>query len=597
MSEIRLCKALLVLNMCFGVHFAGAANYYISRYFLLLLLVFLFPKARGQECPVIPLPADVQLNSGEFLLDWRTTIESADSSLYPLAWKLQKMMFEETGYALAVRFGPLLNASSAGDTDLARNAGFGRIKSQTPETSQPIILLKPLDESKLGENGTAGREEAYRLSVSPEKIVIEAGDEAGFFYGIVSLVQLAQHSAQKLSANAPAIPFPCWQIEDAPFYSWRGLMLDEARHFFGKEKIKEVLDQMAYYKLNRFHWHLTDVQGWRIGIRGYPWLTLVGGIGNRTDPYAPAKFYTQEDIAEIVRYAGERHIEIIPEIDMPGHAGAANRAYPEYKGMHREGRSAYTFNPGKEGTYRYLSEILREIDVLFPWQMIHLGGDEVSMGNKQWAEDPAVRELMKNEDLTDLQAVEHYFIRRMADSVNLLGNTVLAWDEVVNAGLSPENTLIFWWRPDKPEQLSKALNKGYRTILCPREPLYFSLVQDNAQRWGKKLKKGVNDLESVYKFPGTNVLVPEGKKELISGLQANVWTEFIHNGKRLDYMLFPRMIALAEAAWSQPERKNYGSFMKRLPSRLRQLDKDGVYYYNPFRPELHPEPPGPGQKN
>lgn len=228
---------------------------------------------------------------------------------------------------------------------------------------------------------------SYSLKTSTKEIVISAADDEGVFNGISSLIQLV---ASKKVVNG-SVNLPAWQIDDKPLYQWRGLMLDESRHFFGKEKVKLLLDWMAFYKLNKFHWHLTDEPGWRLEIKKYPLLTLVGGIGNHTNPNASSNYYTQEDVKEIVRYAAERKIDVIPEIDMPGHARAANRAYPEFSGGGSEKYPHFTFDPGNEGTYKYLTDIIREVDVLFPSKMIHLGGDEVSFGNQQWSKNAGIQ--------------------------------------------------------------------------------------------------------------------------------------------------------------------------------------------------------------
>jgi hexosaminidase len=365
-------------------------------------------------------------------------------------------------------------------------------------------------------------------------------------------------------------------------------MLDESRHFFGKEKVKFLLDWMAFYKLNRFHWHLTDEPGWRLEIKNYPRLSLVGGIGNYLDSTATAQYYTQEDIKEIVAYAAERKIVVIPEIDMPGHATAANKAYPQYSGGGSEKHPDFSFNPGREETYQYLTDILREADVLFPSDMIHLGGDEVSFGNEKWKTDAAVQRLMKKNGLKDLKAVEDYFIQRMADSLFEMNNRILAWDEMAGASLPVDKTLIFWWRHDRPEQLKTALDKGYTTVLCPRLPFYFDFVQDSAHRFGRKWNRLYNSLKEVYSFSAAQTAVAQNKKQLIAGMQANLWTETVSDEQRLDYLLFPRISALAEAAWT--EEKNYAGFLDRLKLHLPLYQKQKIYYYDPFRPLQHPEP-------
>lgn len=367
-------------------------------------------------------------------------------------------------------------------------------------------------------------------------------------------------------------------------------MLDESRQFFGKEEVKKLLDEMAFYKLNRFHWHLTDQPGWRIEIKQYPRLALVGGIGNYHDSIAPAQYYTQQDISEIVAYAAALHISVIPEIDMPGHATAANRAYPQFSGGGSARHPEFTFNPGKEETYQYLSNILKEVDVLFPSQMIHIGGDEVSFGNEKWKTDPAVQDLMKRQQLSSLLDVEHYFLKRMADTVVKLNNSILGWDEVTASSLPPDKTIVFWWRHEKKEELKNALEKGYKVVLCPRLPFYFDFVQDSSDTVGRRWPGNLfNELKSVYDFSLNNLPGNVDKNSpLIEGIQANLWTETVASKQRMYYLTYPRMIALAEAAWTQTDKKDFAKFEKKMKAVYPLLKAQGLYYFE--NPKRTPEP-------
>ena len=256
--------------------------------------------------------------------------------------------------------------------------------------------------------------EGYSIEASRSLIKVTGGSEAGVFYGLQTVKQMEDHGGVRTGL-----------ITDRPRYSWRGFMLDEARHFSGKDRVKMLLDHMAELKMNRFHWHLTDAQGWRIEIKAYPKLTEIGAIGTHSDPNAPRAYYTQDDIREIVAYAAERHITVIPEIDMPGHATAANRSYPEFNGGGSPTQPDFTFNPGKESTYAYLTAILREVAELFPGEYLHLGGDEVNYGSEAWLSNYHVRRLMKHEKLSTLEDVEGYFLHRMADSVAVLGKKLI----------------------------------------------------------------------------------------------------------------------------------------------------------------------------
>ena len=228
--------------------------------------------------------------------------------------------------------------------------------------------------------------------------------------------------------------------------------------------------------------HLTDAPGWRLEAKKYPKLTTIGDVGNHSDPDAPARFYTRDEVREVIAYAAQRHIQVLPEIDMPGHATAANRAYPEHSGGGNEKRPDFTFNPGRRETYPFLVDILEETATLFPAPWIHYGGDEVHFPNRQWSDIPEVKTLMAKHGLNDLKDVEHNFNRRMADEIHRLGKKTVAWDEVVDAGLVPDRNIIIWWRHNVPEQLSKALDNGYEVALSPRRPLYLDFVPDRRRQ-------------------------------------------------------------------------------------------------------------------
>ncbi|WP_315822575.1 beta-N-acetylhexosaminidase [Paraflavitalea speifideaquila] len=356
--------------------------------------------------------------------------------------------------------------------------------------------------------------------------------------------------------------------------------------------MKQLLDQLAFYKLNRFHWHLTDEPGWRIEIKKYPALALAGGQGNYSDALAPAQYYTQAEIKEVVAYAAARFITVIPEIDMPGHATAANRAYPQYSGGGSAKHPEFTFNPGKEATYQYLTDILKETDALFPSQMIHIGGDEVSFGNEKWMANPDIQQLMAKEGLKDAKGVEFYFIRRMADSLKKMGNKVLAWDEATQASLEPQQTIVFWWRQEHPQQLTTSLAKGYSVVMCPRLPFYFDFVQDSTHKVGRKwgAKKLYAPLEDVYRFSVADYPVQPTQLPQVLGLQANVWTETIRTEQRLDFMTFPRLCALAETAWTQPAQKDFNSFTKRMEGHLVLFQKQGIQFYDFRQTQQSAEP-------
>jgi len=511
----------------------------------ILLPAFLFAQTSG----IIPLPQSVTLTTGQFKLNRDVLIGMNDNSLLPQANYLQTQLQKTTGIEIAV------------DPDETKaTIDFKLVKKDQPEG-------------------------AYSLSITPGKITIAAPDAQGIFYGIVTLLQLAR--AQPAGSQ---IGMPTYDISDAPRFKWRGFMLDESRHFFGKEKVEQLLDWMAFYKLNRFHWHLTDVDGWRIEIKKYPQLTTVGAIGNHTDSLAAPQFYTQQDIREIVAYAQARFITIVPEIDMPGHATAANRAYPEFDGGSFSKYKHFTFDPANEKTYEFLADILKEVNGLFPSHMIHLGGDEVALGIQAWAGRPGISDMMAKNKFTSLDELEHYFFRRMADTVIGLGDKVLCWDEAASSDLPALKTIVFWWRQNVPSQLELALQKRYDVVLCPRLPLYLDFVQDKSHISGRKWEgEYFNSVSDIYNFPDQQLPSDQVKSPLILGIQANIWTETVGSPRRLDFMTYPRIAALAEAAWTNAAQKNEASFNDRLKAQLPLYDKDGIYYYNPFNPTVHPE--------
>ncbi|RXK61658.1 beta-hexosaminidase [Lacibacter luteus] len=512
---------------------------------LSIVLIFLaVTNQLAAQCPVIPQPQTAAKQTAIFQLSNKTAFVVTDKKFKDAAYYLQQKLLEQFHIAVSMQ-----------------------------QTSQHTVIR--WQEAKQKDL----KAEGYNINMSANEIVITANDEQGAFYAAVSLLQLFNSSKQQHEN----LLVDCWNITDAPLYGWRGLMLDESRHFYGKEKVKSILDWMAFYKLNRFHWHLTDEPGWRLEIKKYPLLTLVGGIGNYTNAFATATFYTQEDVREIVRYAAERNIVVIPEIDMPGHATAANKAYPQYSGGGSDKHPDFTFHPAKEETYSYLTTILRETNALFPSGMLHLGGDEVSFGNEKWAADPLVQALMKKQNLATVNKVEQYFMQRIADSVFSMHAKVLAWDEVAESGLPVDKTILFWWRHDQPKQLQTALSKGYDVVLCPRLPLYFDFVQDSThtvgRKWGGKL---FNPLKNVYDFAVTNLSpVSSSNSKQVLGIQANVWTEAMQDEQRLDYMLFPRIAALAEAAWTS--RKNFDVFSQNLTKHFVLYRKAGINYYHPVQ--------------
>lgn len=515
---------------------------------ILGLLILGGSRAFGQ-CPVIPRPMSFSPDAG--VLDPRALrgIVVSDASFGDAARYLQLQLLERRGLTLG--------ASATAGND-------------------PVVTIRK-------QSGIP--EEGYRLEVAPRGVHILASDPHGAFNGAVTLLQLI--------CLAPGDSVAACHIADQPAMSWRGLMLDESRHFFGKKTVEQLLDWMAFYKLDRLHWHLTDAPGWRIEIGRYPRLALVGGIGNYSDSLAPAAYYTRQDIAEIVAYARARFITIVPEIDMPGHAAAANRAYPEFDGGGSATNPDFTFNPGKEGTYAYLTGILREVNVLFPSGMIHIGGDEVSYGSGHWTSFPEVQQLMADKGFKTAKDVERYFVQRMADSVLAMGDRVMGWDEIAQADIPGHRAVIFWWRHEQPASLKTSLDKGYQVVLCPRIPFYLDFVQAARDLSGRRWSDGSFSSEqliyaySADRYPG--VVTPENR-HLILGLQGNLWTERVASTDRLQYLLFPRMAAVAEAAWTPlAARNDYPGFVQRVGLQDVLYQQAHLKYYDLTHPERTPE--------
>ncbi|SDD25656.1 hexosaminidase [Mucilaginibacter pineti] len=521
------------------------------KFKILLALLLVSGYLQAQNLNIIPQPRSVVNGAGQFSFNNHSTVGVNDTSLVSLAAFFQKEVLKATGLTLAV------------NKDSARNPiNLKLILANTPQVTG-----------------------AYNLKITPQYISIASSNKEGIFYGLISLLQLIKDQPK---GDGRGLTLPIADINDAPRYQWRGLMLDESRHFFGKAKVRQILDWMAYYKLNKFHWHLSDVQGWRIEIKKYPKLALVGGIGDYSDTTA-AHYYTQDEIKEMVAYAAQRFITVIPEIDMPGHATAANKAYPEYTGGSVAGYPNFTFNPAHEKTYQFLADIIKETNTLFPAHMIHLGGDEVALGIKAWSLDTAIAKMMQRNNFVDVGALERYFFKRMTDTVTSLGSKILAWDEATQTDLPAGKTIIFWWRQNLPGQLRLAIQKNYQVVLCPRLPLYFDFLQDTALVSGRNWNGVFNRITDVYNFPDRQLPADITGSDHVIGVQANIWTEKIASEKRLDFMLFPRIAGLAEAAWTAPEAKNEAAFMDKLKAGLKSYDEAGIYYYNPFDPSAHPE--------
>jgi hexosaminidase len=429
-------------------------------------------------------------------------------------------------------------------------------------------------------------DEGYSLVVTTERITITAARPAGLFYGGVTLWQVMTGKAQQgIGVEVPAL-----RIVDAPRFKWRGLMLDSVRHFQSPEYVKQFIDWMALHKLNTFHWHLTDDQGWRIEIKKYPKLTSVGawrvpaGPAARADidpatgkPRVVGGFYTQEQVRDIVAYAAARHITVVPEIEMPGHATAAVIAYPQLgvvpppRAIPEEWGIFPTLFNVEDSTFAFLEDVLGEVIELFPSQYIHVGGDEAL--KDEWQDSARVQALMKERGIADEHALQSYFIQRIEKFINSKGRKLIGWDEILEGGLAPNATVMSWRGIDGAIAAAKA---GHDTVLAPAPDLYL----DHWQSPGD-LSPGRSDtlsLKMVYGFQPMPESIPEEQRKHILGVQANLWAEFMRTEERVTYMAYPRVAALAEVTWSVPERIDWDNFQKRLEWQLRRYDSLGIRY-------------------
>ena len=439
--------------------------------------------------------------------------------------------------------------------------------------------------------------EGYNLTVSKQGVNIQASSAAGAFYGLQTLAQLARNGKE----------LPVTTIKDEPRFPYRGLHLDVSRHFFNTDYVKKQIDLVATYKINRLHWHLTDGAGWRLEIPGYPRLTEFAAwrkaanlqdwgkydhrFCEKNEEGAYGGYYTEADVREVLEYARLRHVTVIPEIEMPGHSGEVLAAYPQLSCTGKPYTSGEVCI-GNEETFKFFEDVLDEVIRLFPSRYIHIGGDEVHYGNQNWFTDPEIQNFIKEKGLINETGLEHYFIRRAADLVAAKGKKMIGWDEIVDAGISPSKALVMWWRHDRKYQLLKALEQGYQVVLTPRRPLYGDFVQDASHKVGRYWD-GFNPLQDIYAFPEPISHLFKGYEDQILGMQFTLWTERIADGKRLDFMTFPRLIALAESAWTSSKEKDWSRFCMRLPSFLEYLKEQGIYYFDVIHPQETPEPGGP----
>jgi hexosaminidase len=428
--------------------------------------------------------------------------------------------------------------------------------------------------------------EEYSLIISDDKVIISASTEQGVFYAMETIRQLIPVEAFN-ATHVKAIEMPTLQISDKPYFSYRGMMLDVSRHFYTTDEIKKTLDILALHKLNRFHWHLTDDQGWRIEIKKYPKLITIGSIRNETvigrntgkfdgTPYKG--YYTQEEIKEIVEYAKERFITIIPEIELPGHASAALASYPElgcagkdYKVQTQWGVFEQLFCPGKDSTFQFLEDVLTEVMDLFPSEYIHIGGDEA--WKTEWHKCPYCQGLIKNEKLRSEEELQGYVTKRIEKFVNKHGRKIIGWDEILDGGVTPTATVMSW-RGTKGG--IEAARKGNNVIMTPTTYCYLDYYQSADTAKEPFAIGGFLPIEKVYSFDPLEQLTAD-EKHYIMGVQGNLWTEYITSFSNVEYMILPRLTAIAETGWSY-DRKNYDNFKQRFARLAKLYDCLGYNY-------------------
>ncbi|WP_286829646.1 MULTISPECIES: beta-N-acetylhexosaminidase [Kordiimonas] len=426
-------------------------------------------------------------------------------------------------------------------------------------------------------------EEAYRIDIDKAGVTVSASGDAGLFYGAMTLAQMLDGATDGTLA-----PLAIGTIEDAPRLQWRGAMLDVARHFRSKEFIKKFLDVMAAHKLNVFHWHMTDDQAWRLEIKKYPKLTEVGGCrvpaGDGPDADIDEAtgearlycgFYTQDDVREIVAYAAARHITVMPEIDLPGHATAAIKAYPELGTAKLEGDMSdwgifqNTFNL-EEGTITFLEDVMDETLELFPSEFIHIGGDEVA--TKQWSESARIKERMAELGIDDVHHIQAYFTRHFANYLDARGRRLIGWDEILEGG-SIGNSAIMSWRGTKGG--IEAAKAGRQVVMAPSS-IYYTDYRQSDSRHEPPGREHIQTLEDVYEFePVSDELTAEEQKAIL-GAEMTIFSEHMRTPERVEHMVFPRLLAVAESVWSDPAKKNFDEFAGRLAPHMDRLKALGI---------------------
>lgn len=537
---------------------------YLHIFMLNLLAIAVFSSTLFAAAPdpgrisIIPLPVKLELQTGTFKLSNKTKFISSGENR-EIALLFAEMIKSPTGYTFA-------HAES----------GTSGIRLVINKTADPL----------LGNEG-------YTLEVKPNKITIAANKPAGLFYGMQSFMQLLPKEIERAEITKNKIwTVPCVKITDYPRFGWRGLMLDVSRHYFAKDVVKSYINQLAKYKMNIFHWHLTDDQGWRIEVKSLPELTTLGAWrADRSGTWWTRQpqdkdevadyggYYTQDDIREVVKYAQDRFVTILPEIDVPGHSLAALAAYPDLSctGLPYKvnaGSRFYTVEdnalcPGNEDVYVFMDKVLTEVAALFPGEYIHIGGDECFKGF--WKDCKKCQKRMKDEDLKNVEELQSYFIRRMETIVKKKGKKLMGWDEILEGGLAPEATVMSW---RGMEGGIAAAKMNHKVVMTPTAHCYLDLYQGDPAV--EPPTYDMLTLANCYNFEP----VPPGITDtsLILGGQGNLWTESVPTYRHAEYMTWPRAFALAEVFWSPASIKNWDSFVTRMEDHFFRFDMAQVNY-------------------
>ncbi|MEO9512817.1 MAG: family 20 glycosylhydrolase [Flavobacteriaceae bacterium] len=538
-----------------------------KKLFCVLLIVLVITSCAKKELQlgeisITPLPAELLVGDGHFEINSNTVISVENEAQQEIAFRFFNQFKTVSGWVPEIQL----------------------------ETDKGGIVFNA--DSSL-EN------EAYELHVKPTGIQLKASSGAGFFYALQSLKQLLPTSfyAKSLQTNV-VWGIPAVTIKDKPAFGWRGYMLDVSRHFFDKEQIMDVIDFMAEIKLNRFHWHLSDDQGWRLEIKKYPKLTEIGAwrvdynvtdesvsnwwgrpVQKEGEKATYGGFYTQEDIKEIVAYAKERYVEIIPEIDMPGHSLAAIASYPEiactggpfYVGTGGVNKDN-TYCPGKEVTYEFVEGVLGEVMELFPFEYVHIGGDECN--KLAWKTDPDCQKRMKDENLANEDELQSYFIKRVEKMVNARDKRMIGWDEILEGGLAP-NATVMSWRGEKGGIAAARAN--HDVIMTPFKYCYLDLKQGDDDL-EPNLGYAYSFLKDAYNYKIISDSLTQDQGKHVLGIQGNLWTESISDWGKLTYMTFPRLYAIAENGWTQEKHKNWDGFTSRLRYQFKRFDAQDTRY-------------------